>query len=195
VVEEARLEAVASGLAPVGEGWFVVNARDAAWLTNENFAGDCMFEADEFVLQGRPDLTGLTFSQLGFSLRVLLPGRSLGFFHAESEQEDFLVLTGECLLLIEEEERRLRAWDFVHCPPGVRHVFVGAGDGPCVFVGVGSRSPGSTVVYPRSELALRRGAGVETETHSGREAYAGHGEWRLQRPERWDELPWASSPD
>ncbi len=191
MVEEARLEAVDSGLAPVTAGWFVVNARDAAWLTNDYFSSDCLFEADDFVLRGRPDLVGQTFPQVGCALRVLSPGRSLGFYHAETDQEDFLVLMGECVLVIEGEERPLRAWDFVHCPPDTGHVFVGAGERPCVILAVGGRTDDSRTVYRRSELALRHGASVETETRSGAEAYAGLGEWRLKRPECWSELPWA----
>ena len=50
--------------------------------------------------------------------------------------------------------------------PGTDHVFVGAGDAPCVLLLIGSRTPGAEVVYPRSELALRHGAGVEQETDS-----------------------------
>lgn len=191
MVEEARLEAVDSGLAPVTEGWFVVNARDAAWLTNDYFRSDCIFEADDFVLRGRPDLAEQTFPQLGFALRVLSPGRSLGFYHAETDQEDFLVLMGECVLVIEDQERPLLAWDFVHCPPDTGHVFVGAGEGPCVILCVGARTADSKTVYRRSEVARRHGASVETETSSGAEAYAGFGEWRLERPECWNELPWA----
>jgi uncharacterized cupin superfamily protein len=92
-------------------------------------------------------------------------------YHGEEEQEDFLVLAGECLLLIEGEERPLKAWDFVHCPSGTEHVFVGAGTGPCAVLAVGSRSGGG-VVYPASELAQRHGAGVPVETRKPEEAYA-----------------------
>ena len=191
MVEEARLEAVDSGLAPVSEGWFVVNARDAAWLTNDYFGGVCIFEADDFVLRGRPDLDEQTFPQLGVTLRVISPGRPNGMYHAETDQEDFLVLGGECVLLVEDEERPLHAWDFVHCPPGTAHAFVGAGDGPCVILAVGGRADDSRTVYVRSDLARSHGAGVETETGSSAEAYASFGEWRLERPDRWDELPWA----
>src|ERR687887_1161269 len=109
MVEEARLEAVASGLAPVTPGWFVVNARDAAWVNNDYTGGVCIFESDEFVLRGRPDLEEYVKPGAGFNLRVLLPGRAAGFYHAESVQEDFLVLMGECILLVEGEERRLCA--------------------------------------------------------------------------------------
>jgi quercetin dioxygenase-like cupin family protein len=96
-------------------------------------------------------------------------------YHRELGQEDFLVVAGECVLVIEGEERRLKAWDFVHCPPWTQHVFVGAGDGPCVIVMVGSRAGGFEVVYPVDETAARHGASVAEETTSPDEAYAGFG--------------------
>ena len=133
MVEQARLEAVDSGLAPLSEGWFVVAVRNAAWLRNDDFGARCVFEANGPVLRRRPDLDVLRFPELGVTLDVIWPGQPSGLYHAETNQEDFLVLMGECLLLIEGEERPLRAWDFVHCPPETAHVFVGAGDGPCVI--------------------------------------------------------------
>ena len=186
MVEEARLEDVGSGLAPASEGWFVVSVRDAAWVKNELFGMRCAFEASERVLSERPDLEPQRFPDVGFTLAVLSPGRPSGMYHAESNQEDFLVLAGECLLLIEGEERTLKAGDFVHCPPGTDHVFVGAGDGPCVVFMVGCRTREWHIVYPRSELALSRGAGVETETEAPQEAYEPFPRWRVERPERWD---------
>jgi uncharacterized cupin superfamily protein len=188
-VEEARLEDVGSGLAPVSEGWFVVNVADAAWLTSEAFGARCVFEGGMPVLRERPDLPAHRFPELGVTLQVLSPGRPSGLYHAESAQEDFLVLAGECLLLVEDEERRLQAWDFVHCPAGTRHVFVGAGSGPCVVLMTGRRSEGRTIVYPSSELAREHGAGVDTETRSPHEAYAPYGHWRPGRPDA--PLPWA----
>ena len=194
MVEEARLEAVASGLAPVSPGWFVVNARDAAWVTHDYFGGVCIFESDEFVLRGRPDLDEYEKPEAGFTLRVVSPGRPSSFYHAESVQEDFLVLMGECILLVEGEERRLRAWDFVHCPPGTAHTFVCAGDGPCVLLATGNRRDDHERVYLRSEAALRYGAGVETETTAGAEASApSRGGWRVERPQRWETLPWSDA--
>jgi uncharacterized cupin superfamily protein len=180
---EARLENVGSGLAPVSNGWFVVNVRDAAWLTNETFGARCVFEGGMPVLRRRPDLAAHRFPQLGITLQVIQPGQPSGLYHAETNQEDFLVLAGECLLLVEGEERRLQAWDFVHCPPGTEHVFVGAGDGPCVILMTGRRTPDRGIVYPRSELARRYGAGVETETRSPSEAYSGVPHWQPERPE------------
>ena len=93
-------------------------------------------------------------------------------YHREANQEDFLVLAGECLLLIEGEERPLKAWDFVHCPPWTEHVFVGAGDVPCLILGVGARSKGRGLRYPVNEVALAHGAGVDTETADPAQAYA-----------------------
>src|ERR671924_493849 len=104
---------------------------------------------------------------------------------AEWNQEDFLVLGGECVLLIEGEERRLKPWDFVHCPPGTEHVFVGAGDGPCVIFMTGARTAEKSIVYPRSELALRHGAGVDEETTSPNEAYATLPKWQPGRKGPW----------
>jgi uncharacterized cupin superfamily protein len=194
VVEEARLEPVDSGLAPVSDGWFVVNIRDAAWLTNDAFGARCVFEGDKPVLRNRLDLEGAKFSQLGLTLAVLQPGRPSGLYHAETNQEDFLVLAGECMLLVEDEEKPLRTWDFVHCPPGTAHVFVGAGEGPCVILMTGARTRDKGIVYPSSEIARRHGAGVETETPSAAEAYGPFPHWLPRRPEGWQRLPWAEEP-
>ena len=183
MVEEARLEEQASGLGPATEGWFVVNVRDAAWETGP-FGAACFFESE-----------AVPFADLGINLRVLWPERSRGLYHAESMQEDFLVLAGECLLLVEGRERLLAPWDFVHCPPGTEHAFVATGEGPCVILMAGARGPDwperVDFLYPRSDLALRHGVGVERETTSPREAQAGLGEWRDERPEGWHQLPWA----
>jgi uncharacterized cupin superfamily protein len=191
MAKEARLEAVDSGVAPLSEGWFVVNVQDAAWLASDAFGARCVFEANRPVLRRRPDLEVQTFPDLGVTLDVIWPGQPSGLYHAETNQEDFLVLTGECVLLVEGEERRLRAWDFVHCPPGTAHVFVGAGDGPCVIFMTGRRTSDRGIVYPRAELARRHDAGVETETSSPAEAYAPFPHWQPERPQRWDDLPWA----
>ncbi len=191
-MEEARLEDVGSGLAPVSPGWCVVNAADAAWVRNEAFGGRCVFESSDRVLQERPDVEPQFFTQTGFTLAVLEPGKPSGMYHAESEQEDFLVLSGTCLLIIEEEERPLRAFDFVHCPGGTRHTFVGTGDQPCVIFMIGHRSEEGSIVYPRSETARARDAGVQDETPSPPEAYAPFPAWRLGRPDAWPRLPWSS---
>jgi uncharacterized cupin superfamily protein len=191
MVEEARLEDAGSGLAPVSPGWFVVNAGEAAWVRSDAFGGRCVFESSPRVLAERPGVEPRMFDETGFTLAVLEPGKPTGMYHAESCQEDFLVLAGECLLLISEQERPLRAWDFVHCPPGTFHTFVGTGERPCVIFMTGARREGRTILYPRSETALRRDAGVETETPKPAEAYARFPAWRLARPEAWAALPWA----
>jgi uncharacterized cupin superfamily protein len=196
MIEEARLVPVESGLTPVTPGWFVVNAREAAWMNNDQTQACCIFESDDFVLRGRPDLTEYVKPGAGFVLRVLRPGRPADMYHAESVQEDFLVLMGECILIIENRERHLRAWDFAHCPPGTAHTFVGAGDGPCVLLCAGNRDLNDETfwrVYTRSDVALRYGASVERDTSSGAEANAPWRErWRVERPECWSELPWSS---
>jgi uncharacterized cupin superfamily protein len=181
MVAEARLEQMESGLAPAGPGWFVVNARDAAWEVHAIGAA-CFFEGEQSP-----------FEQLGVNLRVLWPGRSTWRYHSEGYQEDFLVIAGECVLLVDEEERLLKTWDFVHCPAGTAHAFVATGDGPCIIVMAGARDAEwpAGIVFPRSDLALRHGVGVETETTSPDEASAGLPDWRRERPEGWDELPWA----
>jgi uncharacterized cupin superfamily protein len=180
MVAEARMERSEAGLVAATGGWFVVNIRDAAWMTGETFGDACIFEGD-----------AAPFGQIGYTLAVLAPGQPSGLYHRESNQEDFLVLAGECLLLVEGEERPLRAWDFVHCPPGTEHIFVGAGDSPCVIFMAGARTEPRDTVYVRSELAIRHRAGVERETGSSQEAYAPFGRWRFGQPASWDGLPWA----
>jgi uncharacterized cupin superfamily protein len=165
---EARLERDANGLVAATEGWFAVNVRDAPWVTSETFGAACIFEGD-----------AVPFGQIGYTLCVLQPGQPNGM----CDQEDFLVLSGECLAIIEGSERPLRAWDFVHCPPGTEHIFVGAGDGPCVIFMAGARAHRGETVYVRDEAALRHGAGVETETPLSREAYAGFAPWKAGPPE------------
>lgn len=189
MVDEATLEQVGSGLAPTSAGWFVVNAGDAAWMRNDAFGGRCVFEGSPRALAERPDLEPHPFTETGFTLAVLEPGKPSGMYHAESAQENFLVLAGECNLLIEEQERRLRAWDFVHCPPHTRHSFVGAGDGPCVVLMVGARREGRTILYPVSALARGHAAGVEAETARPAEAYAPFHSWRPGRPDAVAGLP------
>jgi uncharacterized cupin superfamily protein len=106
----------------------------------------------------------------------------MSMYHWETDQEDFLVLAGEALLVIEGEERPLRQWDFVHCPPGASHTIVGAGGGPCIVLAVGARvnsTGGNWGAYPVDETARRHGAGVDVETTVPKEAYARFGQGRL----------------
>jgi uncharacterized cupin superfamily protein len=162
MVQEAPLEQTEFGLVPKGEGWFVVNAKEARWFEHKKFGSGTGFEGD-------PE-----FEQLGINIGVLEPGQPACLYHRETAQEDFLVLFGECLLLVEGEERPLKQWDFVHCPPGTDHVFVGAGERPCAILAVGDRVH-QELVYPASELAGRYGASAERETPDPKEAYAPFG--------------------
>jgi uncharacterized cupin superfamily protein len=146
---------------PDGDGWFVLNVRDACW-----------FESDEMGTYGMFESESTRFDQVGVGIGILRPGQPNGLYHGEDAQEDFLVLAGECLLLVEGQERRVRAWDFVHCPPWTEHIFVGAGDGPCLVLGVGARRKGRGIRYPVDATARAHGAGVEVETTDPREAYA-----------------------
>ena len=100
------------------------------------------------------------FEDYGINVHVVQPGQPNAMYHGEDAQEDFLVLHGECIVIIEDEEHRLRTWDLVHCPRGTRHVFVGAGDGPCALLMVGARR-GEKSEYPPSEAAARHGAAAE----------------------------------
>jgi uncharacterized cupin superfamily protein len=163
MVPEAPLESTEHGLVPRGEGWFVLNAREAPWidLKGRGFRSDLEGEAG--------------FSQLGINLRVLTPGEPMSMYHWEADQEDFLVLAGEALAIVEGEERPLRQWDLLHCPAGTNHVIVGAGDAPCVVFAVGARDRSTGPNwggYPVDEAALRHGAGVEPETSDPKQAYA-----------------------
>ena len=165
MVPEAPLEQTEHGLVPGGDGWFVVNAREARWKQAEGRGASLPFD-------GWPD--GY-FPQVGINLFVLGPGEPIGMYHWEADQEDFLVLAGEAMLIVEGEERPLRQWDFVHCPPGTKHIIVGAGGGPCVVLAIGTREHQDTPEwggYPVDEIALRHGAGVERETIEAEEAYA-----------------------
>ena len=175
MVPEAPLQETEHGLAAQGEGWFVLNARDATWLDRGDRGVLCHFEQ------------GQDFPQFGMHIYVLWPRQPMSMYHWEADQEDFLVLSGEALLIVEGQERPLRAWDFVHTPAKVEHTIVGAGDGPCVIVAVGARvdSVGPNWgSYPANETALRHNAGVERETADPDEAYA---KWPWRGPTRYQD--------
>jgi uncharacterized cupin superfamily protein len=175
MVPEAPLERTEFGLHAAGDGWFVLNARDARWRERPERGYSLPFE-------------GAThFPQLGINLFVLGRGEPIGMYHWEANQEDFLVVAGEGLLLVEGEERPLGQWDFVHCPAGTNHIIIGAGDTGCVVVAVGAREHGGEETwggYPVDGLALRHGVGVEEETSDAEVAYARFPE---PRPTRYPE--------
>lgn len=158
-VAEARIEQTDAGAVVASDGWFVLNVADAAWERDERGGEWSILEP------------GDGFEEYGIGVHVLHPGQTNGLYHSESAQEDFLVLSGECLLLVEGEERRLKAWDFVHCAPGTLHIFVGAGDGPCAILMAGVRGERKTLHYPVDELAARHNASAPEESDSARDAY------------------------
>ncbi len=159
-VPEAPLCATKYGLVPDGEGWFVLNARETRWRVYGPLGAACDFEGK------RP------FKQLGINLNVLHPGEPMSMYHRENNQEGFLVLAGECLLIVEDERRPLKAWDSFHCPGGTAHVIVGAGDGPAVVLAVGARGGRKGIAYLVAPAALAHGAGVKEQTTKSAEAYA-----------------------
>jgi uncharacterized cupin superfamily protein len=161
-VHEAPLGRSEHGLVPETDGWFVLNAKDAVWLQNEDFGRYTRWEGDGDA----------RFREVGINVSRLRPGQSMCLYHAEDAQEDFLVLAGEAVLLVEGEERPLRAWDLVHCPAWTRHVVVAAGTEPLVVLAVGARNGRRGLLYPADETAQRHGAGVARDTGDGAEAYA-----------------------
>lgn len=166
-VPEAPLEPVDGGLVPAGEGWFVLNAKDARWHLAGTGGKLTFFEGDD-----------AGFERLGINVAVLEPGRPMAMYHWEDEQEDFLVISGEALLVVEGQERPLRAWDLVHCPPRTGHVIVGAGSGPCIMIGVGTRGTGDEGAYTVDATAAQHDASVEEETTDSSAAYARFPAWR-----------------
>jgi uncharacterized cupin superfamily protein len=168
VVAESQLVSSECGLVPTGDGWFVLNARATQWWERDGRGALCLFEGAGF--EG-----GTEFTQLGINLAVLGPGEPMSMYHWEADQEDFLVLSGEAILIVEGEERTLGQWDFVHCPPGTNHTIIGTGTRPCLVLAVGARDRSKNVVwgaYTVDEVASSRGAGVEEETTEPNEAYA-----------------------
>ena len=182
-VPEAGLRRTTDGIEVAGAGWFVLNLTECVWKGAPGRGRYGVLESSE-----------APFEQFGIGVHVLEPGERNGMYHGEDAQEGFLVLSGECLLLIEGRERRLGPWDFVHVPPWTRHIFVGAGDGPCAILMVGARVPGRGIEYPVEPLALRHRAGVERATTSPKEAYA-DAPALTTRPFQQGDLPCAAAPE
>jgi uncharacterized cupin superfamily protein len=175
MVPEAPVQQTDEGLVPGVPGWFVVNAREARWRERPG-------RGFSLPLSGWSDEECEThFTQVGVNLVVLNPGEPLAMYHWESDAEAFLVLAGEGLLLIEGQERPLRQWDYVHCPPRTNHIIVGAGSGPCAVLAMSSRQYMGTPEwggYTVDAVALRHGAGVEQGTTDADVAYARFGDSR-----------------
>ena len=151
-------------------GWFVVNVGDAQWLSNPVFGKRCKLEKET------------RFPQTGVGIAVLEPGKAACRYHRESAQEDFLVLSGQCLLLVNGEEKRLKTWDFVHCPEGVSHVFVGAGNAPCAILMIGHRPSDHKLCYPESEIARPYNAEAPEPTPDPKVAYSDVPRWEETDP-------------
>jgi uncharacterized cupin superfamily protein len=165
MTKEAKLVPTPAGLVPEGSGWFVVNAKRSAWFESKEFGRFTRFEGDA------------KFQRLGFNLHVLQPGQPACKYHAETAEEAFLVLSGRCTLIVEDEERALGPWDVFYCAPNTHHVFVGSGDGPCTVLMMGAREPDLKLDYPVNALAAEYGASSAKDTPDPREAYAG-----IERP-------------
>jgi uncharacterized cupin superfamily protein len=173
-VPEAELSHTPEGAVVESDGWFVLNLADARAHRHPKTGVTCTFEGAE-----------ARFPEFGVNVRMLEPGQPSSLYHAESAQEAFLVLSGECLLVVEEQERTLRAWDFFYCPPHTRHAIVGAGEGPCAVLMVGARPAEKRLNYPVSELAGAYGASASEATELPWEAYR---DWSPEfSPER---MPW-----
>jgi uncharacterized cupin superfamily protein len=167
VVPESKLEQTEHGLVPRGEGWFVLNMRDVEWRHVDG-RGAVAVIADDFEGERQ-------FEQLGVNPFVLGPGEPMAMYHWEGDQEDYLVVSGQAVLIVEGEERQLRAWDFFHCPPNTKHVIVGAGSDPCLVIAVGARAHDGqphSLGFTVDEVAKRHGASVEKDTMDGGVAYA-----------------------
>ena len=160
-VHEARIEETDAGRVPADDGWFILNLSEIGWATVPGGGIWCVFEE-----------AGSRSNPLGIGVHILNPGETPGYYHTESEQEGFLVLSGECIAIVEGEERRMGPWDYLHCPPETAHITIGAGDGPCAILMVGTRRPDHKTHHLAEPAAARYGAAVAEATDSPKEAYA-----------------------
>ncbi|MDA0180391.1 cupin domain-containing protein [Solirubrobacter phytolaccae] len=161
-VPPAHIETTPQGKVPVDGGWFILNLGEMAWEAAPGFGAWRAFDAPD----ADPSQPGM-----GLHVHVFQPGESNGFYHAEAAQEGFIVLSGECLAIVEGEERRMRQWDYLHSPPGTAHITVGAGDEPCAILMFGSPDPSRKVEWIADETAARHGVSVATTTSNGTEVY------------------------
>ncbi len=162
MTSEARLTQTPEGLVPDGDGWFVVNIAEARGREGDAFGQAVGFADDQAPFPG-----------FGVNVRLLQPGQPNCYYHRESNPEAFLVLDGECIAIVEDEERPMRKGDFLYTPPGTAHVIVGGGSGPCAVLMVGLRDDAEELEYPVSEVAARYGASVKERTEDAAVAYGG----------------------
>jgi uncharacterized cupin superfamily protein len=179
-MREAQVVQTEAGRRVEGEGWFVLNVAEAEWETTQGGGTWSVLEADD-----------ARFGQFGIGVHVLPPGETPGFYHWESDQEGFLVLSGECLAIVEGQERRLRQWDYLHCPPGTRHITIGASEAPCAILMVGARTKGKVINYPADPVAADHGASVRHDAANARDAYA---QWDGPRTFTRVAAPWPPAP-
>ena len=157
-MHEAEIETTPEGQVPLDSGWFVLNLGEMTWETLPGFGAWRGFDV--------PDAPSL-----GVHVHVLRPGEANGYYHTEDAQEGFIVLSGECVAVIENEERRMRQWDYFHSPPGTEHIMVGAGEEPCAILMFGSPDPSRNVDWIANETAAKHGASVARTTGRDTEAY------------------------
>jgi uncharacterized cupin superfamily protein len=158
---------------PVDEP-LIINVAAAPALGHSRRATLITFEPDD-----------VTWPDTGVNIQIMQPGQPNCRYHSEPVQEDFLVLHGECIVILNGEERALRQWDLLHCPAGTEHVFVGAGAGPCAVLMIGSRRE-DAAHYPVNDMAAKYDASVTRATDEPMEAYA---DWRRE-PRRPTVNPW-----
>jgi uncharacterized cupin superfamily protein len=175
-IPEAPIAATPAGSVPYGAGWFILSLIGARGFATDGHGVFCTFES--------PDAD---FEDFGLNVHVLQRGERSALYHAENVQEGFLVLAGECVAVVEEQERTLRTWDYLHCPAGTAHAIIGAGDGPCAILMVGARNPDATIHYPVSEAAARHGLSTPVASDVAREAYGSAGWNRESVP---TPMPW-----
>lgn len=159
---EAPIRTSKNGLVVDGDGWFVLNARESRWKDEGPLGSYCTFEGKR------------RFPHFGINITVLEPGERMGMYHREQAQEAFLVLAGECTLIVEGQERKLEAWDFFYCAPETEHIIVASDRQSAIVLAVGARGRGvgGGVVYTVCKTAARYGASVARRTTDSAKAYA-----------------------
>ena len=172
-MKEAEKRQTDTGEVVEGGGWFVRNLADASWERDATHGVYCRLEPED-----------VRFEHFTANVHIVEPGQANGLYHAESDQEGFLVLSGECTLIVEGEERPLRQWDYFHCPPGCNHILVGAGDGPCAILMLGALGRGD-IHYPVDPVAAKHGASALEPTDVPAEAYS-----HLDRTRSRERAPW-----
>jgi uncharacterized cupin superfamily protein len=161
-VPEASLTDSPAGRVPERDGWFIVNVAEGAGSESDRYGRKCRFSPSD------------AFPEFAINVRILQPGQPNGLYHRENAQETFLVLSGECIAIVEEQERPMRTGDFLYAPPGTAHIIVGAGEGPCAVLMAGTREGREELLYPVSEVAARHGASAARETSEAGDAYVGN---------------------